>query len=258
MSIDILHALPQMTHDEETGGYAYPAEYRNKLYVFKDQYVFIKVNSYDSFSKNILDVVLPAVVSANKEETDFVGTPTEETIKIWIESECANLREKIYEDLNQISGKIESIVNDALNAHTNKEVEEFIDRINNTMANFQEKFTDMLDDKVSIDSMTNMHEQLMKMIQEKTSISVPSFNSEGMVDDDHVKELIGSELQVVYQNMETIISEKTLEHLKTLTIKSEGSSPSTARQVSVAKLAMLKESGFSVEEIIQLVQSGSV
>lgn len=257
MSIDILHALPQMTHDEESGGYAYPAEYRNKLYIFKDQYVFIKSNSYDSFSKSILDNVLPAII-ANREEPDFVGVPTEETIKMWIESECANLREKIYQDLNQISGKIESIVNDALNEHTNKEVEEFIDRINNTMANFQEKFTDMLDDKVSIDSMTNMHEQLMKMIQEKTNITVPSFNTEGMVDDEHVKELIGSELQVVYQNMENIISEKTLEHLKTLTIKTENASSPNARQVSVAKLAMLKESGFSVEEIIQLVQSGSV
>ena len=249
MSIDTLHVLPQMTHDADLGGYAYPNEYRNKLYISKDQYIFIKQNSYDTFPKNILDTIVQSVV-LNSEPSQPID---EDIIRAIISDELSKLNQSNEEA--DVSSKVYEIIDERIKNQTIEQVDNFIDRITTVVAEYQEKTKDLLDEKASIESLTVFHEQVVNLINEKTSMPIPKFNNAQSYDS--IKDIISTELKIVYDNMERVISEKVLEHMTTLSIKGKSENGET-KQVPVTKLAMLKESGFTVDEIIQLVKSGSI
>ncbi len=114
-TVEEIHVLPEMSKDESLDGYVYPEEFRNNLYIYKDQYIYIKTNTYECISKSLLDNVLNLLFSAklsdfqsiesNRSNSDEISQELEHKYNSHFEEFIGNMNayiDKIKEDFDKI------------------------------------------------------------------------------------------------------------------------------------------------------------
>ena len=204
MEITTLLEIPKLEHDEEIGGYAYPEEFRNKLFIFKDQYIFIKSGSYDSFPKFILDNII----------SDYIS-------KLDIKAPTYN--EEYFSQLIQ------------------NQIALAFDNINSRFESLHEAAQDTV-------TLNQVYEVLENF---KNNLKIPN----STCNNENTKEIISQELSIVYDNMTKIIQETVHEHLNKLpAVRTE----IISSKPTISKLLLLKESGYSVQEIKELIDCGLI
>lgn len=212
-SIETLHELPKLEHDEEVGGYVYPEEYRNKLFIFNSQYIYIKQGSYDIFPKIIFDSIIEhCIQTMNFETCHNTGSADVDEYKLAdLENKIDNFNlqfEKIYEEL-------ESKVTD----------QQISDNFYSTI--------------------------------EKTIKTMDFSFLKNTLNENRVKEIIQEELMIVHHNLPQVVSNVIQEN--ELIHKPENlPTIIEQKQLSLSKLVVLKEAGYTISEIKELVSSGLV
>lgn len=292
MEIKKIAAIPQMDRDEEAGSYVYPEEYQNTLCEYQGQYLYFKVNSYDSFPKTILDAIVEARLSDL--DLSMPELPTEEQIEEIVQNKLNDFQSNLNLDqpqineadivanatsnvLDQITNKIETMVNN--------KVDEII---NNFNARFEQFDNRMKEDFATFDDIGELSVNVEQKLE--------AFSKSVSIDTSKVKEVVNGELQIVKDNMQEVIEttvneilkEKDLERRRDLkeetvnnsmldvdpsnVITSKIASEKTDKshqhagivgqsntdKVSLGTLISLKEGGFDVDEISHLRNLGLV
>ena len=214
-SIETLHELPKLEHDEVVGGYAYPEEYRNKLFIFNSQYIYIKQGSYDIFPKIIFDSIIEHCIQTMNFETQQ-------------NDEGVNIDEYKFK-LSELENKI-----DNFNLQFEKIYEELESKI--TDQQISDNFYSTIDNTIK-----TMDFSFLK----------------STLDENRVKEIIQEELMIVHHNLPQVVSNVIQEN--ELIHKTENLPTIIEhKQLSLSKLVVLKEAGYTISEIKELVSSGLV
>lgn len=209
MEITTLVEIPKLEHDEEIGGYAYPEEYRNKLYIFKDQYIYVKSGSYESFPKFILDTIIEDYLSKSNSETP------------------------IYNE-------------EYINQRIQEQIVTALDAFNSRFEQLYEQFND----KVSLEQLHDFLESY------KNSLNLTK--NDTCMSECVTKEYFVQELEVVHQNMLTIIENTIRSNISNMPAVQSSIQPELASKLPVSKLLLLKECGYSVKEIKDLTDCGLI
>lgn len=256
MTLETIYEIPKMEHDDELGGYVYPEEYRNKLVLLKDQYVYLKLNSYDSFPKFLIDMVIDAAIDQKfNGESPYVpaSSPAPEfamdtdAMTLFLETKFDEYKDQLNSAVEQLNvpHRLNSLISAKLNEHTNQALETFIDNINVRLE--------------------DMNEKIYNNSQRDFSGTNNGLSIE------QVQALITKELEVVRENLPVIISQELSNQPKSqmlsgiLQKQMPAVSPSIIGEsiiaqppISFEKLVVLKTAGYSIEEIAQLRNIGFI
>jgi hypothetical protein len=238
MEIEKLLALPEMERNEDDDGFAYPIKFQNKLYLYQDQYIFIKKSVFDALPKTLIEVIIKNLIPKTSEES----ITKEDVIKI-CDDQIASAFGNINRVMDNWTSKIESKI-DLENLQTfrdqiEKQLNDALSELENRLEEISSTPTSTLEE-MKFDN--GIIEEIKEKIKEESSITDKN------IEDLHFK--IDSITKEVYEKMTSIIQEE---------VDKKNINPNqTPNKVSLGSLVALKESGYSVEDIIKLKDEGLV
>ena len=264
MELGELKVMPDMERDDELDGYAYPEEYRNKLFVFKDQYIYIRQNAYDTMPKSLIDNLLIMLFEAKMPKLDIPEMPdlseyfTRADLDTILTNKFSTMDASIEQHMEEIrshgisADAVKEVVSQCMAGHTNREVEEFIDRINGRLADLDIELRDKINEVPSFE----LYDTLQKRVEEVNATineRIDNTKVSGGLGLDDVKSIINKELETVRANMQQIIQEEFAKRPTEVSVV-----PAGGGKVSLGTLVALKEAGYSVDEIKQMRNDGLV
>lgn len=249
MSIETLIEFPLLAHDEELGAYAYPQEFRNKPFIYQDQFIYIKTSAYDTFPKNILDTIkeniIDEVLSAITDNTTNISENSEVIKKLTEENK------KYKEELERYEIRL-SALNDAVN-NMNDEIENILSKANK-------------DDSVQLENLQLQITELAKSVNKNSNLI--SEKSEPI----DLELTIQEKFKILYDNMfaelsqqidnkfndysAKIIDSKPIKDIVSVSPAVKPNNPN--KLITTTNLVMLKDIGFTIEEILELHKNGVI
>lgn len=126
---------------------------------------------------------------------------------------------------------------------------EIQESFNNQLATLSDKLQDVREETINLEDLeqfkTQLQNQINSYIQENIQ-NVQSNNNDNTVPEDRIREIVNEELKIVHQNLKNVVKEIIIENQHMFRTSKEKSKP------SLMHLGVLKEAGYSVEEIVEL------
>jgi len=238
MKIEKLLALPEMERNEDDNGFAYPIKFQNKLYLYQDQYIFIKKSVYDALPKTLIENIIKNLTPETSEELI-----TKEEVGKICEDQITSAFGNINRVMDNWTSKIESKV-DLENLQTFRDQIE--KQLNDALSELENRLEEISSAPISTLEEMKFDDGIIEEIKEgiKESSSIMDKN----IEDLHLK--IENVYEKIYEKMTNIIQEEIN--------KKDINTNQTPNKVSLGSLVALKESGYSVEDIIKLKEEGLV
>lgn len=242
-----LRIMPKPERDDDRGGFFYDEKYIGKLFIHQGQYIYFKENSYDTFPQEIVD---KAVSSFIKEHPIEVPAPDIS------ESDIETIVKNSLDDyVNRISGMMDKLTDKVNSKLDLTDLQQFRDTVQAQIDEyFESKFQELTQaDPVSEDQIISAIDKQLPKI--KSLIDKQSMTTET------VQNIVREELIIVHDSMGDKISEIVEAEMSKLSEKITPINkvePESAPKLGMSQLMMLKESGYTVDEIAQLKQSGLI
>lgn len=276
--VETLYTLPEMEKTED--GYAYPEKYHNRLFIFKDQYLFFREASYDTFPKQIIDKVVEFELSGLKEDSDLDDLRNDiETLKNELKelnTEYVSLAETKSETPNE--EKIKKLIAETIEtqlAQMFQNINRVIDNINDKVAN-----------KVDLEDLQNWRSQIEKHINslfsENTqqypedsvqsvlerinvleSMNNQSDQSTQAISEEAIIDIVHKELKVVKNGIQEMIDSAVKSNTSNMSYpeyKEDVKCTSVIEKpkLKITTLALLRESGINMSEIAEARDLGLI
>ena len=280
--IETIHTLPEMEKTDD--GYAYDKKYHNKLYYYKDQFILFREASYDTFPKLIIETVVnSALENISKDLQDSLPNPDlimEEVLKR-VEVVIPKYIPKI-ESVGITKDDVEKVFDDKIGIafqNINRVIDNLGDKINSKI-----ELTDLQSWRTSIEQGVNalFQENIQQLPKDSVQIILERLeNIENTkipitLTNEQIKSIVHEELKVVHEGMQSMVETAINNISKPVNvidnnknevlpdISSHTSMPKVcpskigSEKIKITTLAMMKESGFSIKEIIEARNSGLI
>lgn len=249
-----------MERDEEAGAYVYPEKYNNRIFEHNGQYIQLTGNTHQAVPKEIIDAVVelkmesieieaaPYDIKADDDAVQFIGKKIEElmgnafnNINRVLENHSDKISESIgLEDFQKFREQIEININQLVSEGT-KIAEDF---------DPQEMFKDL-------DLLNQKLEALDKKVEGIKHLDGADMRPTPM-DPQLVQKIVHGELEAVHKGLPDIVKGIVEECMKTFIPSTTGELKVAPTKLTLGQLAMLKESGYSVDEIKELKAEGLI
>jgi hypothetical protein len=247
MLIEKLHIMPELERNDMNDGYVYPEKYQNKLYEFEDYYIFFKKNKIDTFAKIIFDSVIEYSLEQKLKQISTIISENSTTIIENLLQEKLNLTfTNVNTSLENWTHKIDSKI-DLQDLQTfREEINIVIKQLTDHISNIPQLETSSLDQIVNFDE---LNLDIINSTDIKISNVIETINAKILDMTKYVDDKINDELNIVQQNMVSIIKDNIGSFITHTTSIKSG-------ELSLSKLSAMKELGFSVDDIIKLNSEG--
>jgi len=240
MKIEKLMAMPELERNKEDDGYAYPEKFTNKLFLFQDQYLFIKETTCDALPKKIVDTVIETLIKENMSENELLNKT--EILEIYDEKMAAafgNVNRIMDNWTDKIGSKLDLEDLQSFREEIEKQINAFIAQMENKLEGMTIPILPEIQEMKFDEGILEEIKNRIEMINETYETKYNSLN-----------ENINSITQEIYEKMVNVIQEE---------INKKDIKPNQQlNKVSLGSLVALKESGYSVDDIIKLKEEGLV
>ncbi len=273
MNVDTIHTLPEMEKIED--GFAYPKKYHNKLFVFKGQFILFREASYDTFPKMIIDTVVASALEGIK---DDLNLPSKEVLLSIIDTK--------FDEMIENNKRNEPVITeDRVKEIIREEIANAFQNVNRVIENVNDKLAKKIDLEDLQTWRTSIDQGINNLFLEHTSNypedsvqnvlgRLDKLEESNTIDYEKVITIVHKELSVVKKGMQQMIdntikslnySEAKLDNnpydnqaLPEIGTNNTSNTIKTSGKVKFTELALMKELGFSINEIAEAKQAGII
>jgi len=265
--IIIIEVMPQLIRNEEDTKYIYPTEFQNKVFLFESDYIVFSTNSCLAIPKVMFDTVLENFSSPISEQDSGIIELTE--FNKTVLSEIAELK-----DMIKLTDTSKFMTIDEVNEiiatsfqNINRVIENQNDKLSRTidLGSFQEwrdaidhGIKEMFDAQIAAlpsDTIGGIMklEQVVDELQKNVELIQASIDD----DDDEVLDDLQQQINSRFNKLTNDINKVLLSQHEAIQ-KNKNDGGSIPSKLSLGNLLILKEGGYSVEEIKQLRDSNLI
>jgi len=243
MEIKKLLAMPEMIRNSEDTGFEYPAKFQNKMFQFEGSYIHIEDNKYAAIPAELIDSIIIAKIKDQATEPlplDIMGS------KVAVTDINKLIEKRLVDAFTPINRVIDN-VNDKLGSSLElKDLQTFRDQV-------EVMINQMFEEKVQISKGFDPEQVLLDIERiDKKADAISGPMHPAPIPMDAIKAVISEELAVVHDNLPKIVNDI----ISKMNIK--GEELTTTAPLSLGHLVAMKESGYTVQEIKELKESGLI
>lgn len=227
LQLETLHMMPPLSRVESEiegeGGYEYPEKYQNHVYLYNDKVILFEKRKYHEYPIALIAALTEAI------SQNFIT-----------ENNLISLRDALLEDfdlrITEVTQELEKIEYATSNASEHK-----IKEIRNGLISLE---------KTSHERLDELSEVISNLTDTVNSVNVNTSSIDKLIKDSktYTEEMVGKELDTLYKNFQTGISnlvKEEVDKIKNLILSSEN-------KIKPVQFMMYKEMGLDTDEIIKL------
>jgi len=220
MNVETIYTLPTLTRNEEKGTFEYPDKYVGKLFQFNNEYIYFRKRSYETCPKDLIETVIKGFLEENPIE---IPNPDIDINKVY--EQINSKDEEISNQFAKLSDKLQVLQEDKVSLN---DLEQF-------KISIQEQINSYVENLINDEKVSSIISQKINEVTEQNSSSLD------------LNQIVDKKLDKIYETLEETIDKRLKENPNVSTNDNSNNVP-----ISIMQLSILKEAGYTVEEIVEL------